>query len=201
VAAVLTLFVAANPAFAEARLIVAYGDSLMAGYNLRPGEGFAPQLQKALRARGHDVRVVSAAVSGDTTAAGRQRLGWVMGGLKTTPDLVILGLGANDMLRGLPPAEAKRNLDAMIAEFSRRGVKVLIAGMLAAPNLGPGYAKAFNTMYPALAKKHAAPLYPFFMRGVVANQALLLGDGMHPNPKGVATIVRNITPSVEAALR
>lgn len=197
----MALFVAANPAFAEQRLIVAYGDSLMAGYQLKPGQGFAPQLEKALKAKGHDVRVVSAAVSGDTTAAGRQRLQWVLGGMKAKPDLVILGLGANDMLRGLPPADARRNLDAMVAEFRKRGSKVLITGMLAAPNMGPAYAKAFNTMYPALARKHGVPLYPFFMKGVVANSALLLADGMHPNPKGVGVIVRNIAPTVEAALR
>ena len=198
--AALMLFVAAGPAFAEQRLVLAYGDSLMAGYQLKPGEGFAPQLERALRARGHDVRVVSAAVSGDTTAAGLQRLDWVLAGLKAKPDLVILGLGANDMLRGLPAAAAKRNLDTMIAAFRKRGAKVLVAGMLAPPNLGPAYQRAFNSMYPALAKRHGTPLYPFFMKGVVANRALLLGDGMHPNPKGVAVIVRNIAPAVEAAL-
>lgn len=201
IGAFLLLFVGASPSLAETRVIVAYGDSLMAGYQLKPGEGFAPQLEKALKAKGISARVVSGAVSGDTTAAGKARMAWVLGGLKTKPDLVILGLGANDMLRGLPPAEARANLDAMIAGFRKRGSKVLIAGMLAAPNMGKAYAADFNGMYPALAKKHGVPLYPFFMKGVVANKALLLGDGMHPNPKGVAVIVQGILPSVEAALR
>lgn len=181
--------------------MLAYGDSLMAGYQLKPGEGFVPQLEKALKAKGIAVRVASAAVSGDTTAAGRARMAWVLAGLKTKPDLVILGLGANDMLRGLPPAQARANLDAMIAEFRKRDIDVLVAGMLSAPNLGKAYAGQFNTLYPALAKKHNVPLYPFFMKGVVAQKPLLLGDGMHPNPKGVAVIVRNILPSVETALR
>lgn len=201
VIAAFLLFVGASPSFAETRTIVAYGDSLMAGYQLKPGEGFAPQLEKALKAKGHSVRVVSGAVSGDTTAAGKARMAWVLGGLKAKPDLVILGLGANDMLRGLPPAQARANLDAMIADFKKRGSKVLVAGMLAAPNMGKAYAAEFNGMYPALAKKHTVPLYPFFMKGVVANKALLLGDGMHPNPKGVSVIVQGILPSVEAALR
>lgn len=201
IGAFLLLFVGASPSLAETRVIVAYGDSLMAGYQLKPGEGFAPQLEKALKAKGISARVVSGAVSGDTTAAGKARMAWVLGGLKTKPDLVILGLGANDMLRGLPPAEARANLDAMIAGFRKRGSEVLIAGMLAAPNMGKAYAADFNGMYPALAKKHGVPLYPFFMKGVVANKALLLGDGMHPNPKGVAVIVQGILPSVEAALR
>jgi acyl-CoA thioesterase-1 len=199
-ATLLLLFVAAGPALAETRLVVAYGDSLMAGYGLKPGEGFAPQLERALKARGHDVRVVSASVSGDTTAAGKQRLAWVMTGLKTRPDLVILGLGANDMLRGLPPAAARQNLDAMISALKARGSGVLIAGMLATPNLGKAYGNAFNSMYPALARKHAVPLYPFFMRGVAARKLLLLADGMHPNATGVQVIVRSILPSVEAAL-
>ena len=201
IGAFLLLFVGASPSLAETRVIVAYGDSLMAGYQLKPGEGFAPQLEKALKAKGISARVVSGAVSGDTTAAGKARMAWVLGGLKAKPDLVIPGPGANDMLRGLPPAEARANLDAMIAEFKKRGSKVLLAGMLAAPNMGKAYAADFNGMYPALAKKHGVPLYPFFMKGVVANKALLLGDGMHPNPKGVAVIVQGILPSVEAALR
>lgn len=199
-AALVLLFVAAGPAFAEQRLVVAYGDSLMAGYGLEPGKGFVPQLEKALRAKGRQVRVVNASVSGDTTAAGRQRVSWVLGGLKSRPDLVILGLGANDMLRGLPPKQARANLDSMIADFGRRKIPVLIAGMLAAPNMGGAYAREFNAIYPALAAKHQVPLYPFFMTGVAAKPALLLADGMHPNPNGVAVIVHNILPCVEAAL-
>ncbi len=187
-------------AFAAEKLIVAYGDSLMAGYQLKANEGFAPQLEAALRARGHDVRVKNAGVSGDTTAGGHARQAWVLGGLKTKPDLVILELGANDMLRGLDPDIPFKNLDAMMANFKSRGIPVLVAGMYAAPNLGKAYASKFNAIYPALARKYRAPLYPFFMQGVAANKALLLDDGMHPNPKGVAVIVKRIAPSVEKAL-
>lgn len=195
------LFVFVRPAFAEETLIVAYGDSLMVGYGLKPGDSFAPRLEQALRAKGHSIRVANAGVSGDTAAAGRQRMAWVLGGLKAKPALVILGLGANDMLRGLPPRQARANLDAMLAAFRQRRINVLIAGMLAAPNMGKAYAAEFNAIYPALAKKHAAPLYPFFMQGVVANKPLLLADGMHPNPKGIRVIVRGILPSVEASLK
>jgi acyl-CoA thioesterase-1 len=197
----LGLLLAAPASASPPRLVVAYGDSLMAGYRLKPGDGFAPQLERALRAKGIAATVKNAGVSGDTTAAGRARLAWVLGGLKEKPDLVILGLGANDMLRGLDPAEAKANLDAMLSELDSRGIPVLVAGMLAAPNLGKAYGAKFNAMYPALAKAHGDALYPFFLKGVATNKPLLLDDGMHPNPKGVATIVRNILPSVEAALR
>ncbi|WP_310497187.1 arylesterase [Sandarakinorhabdus sp.] len=185
---------------APQRTILAYGDSLMAGYQLRPGEGFAPQLEKALRARGHDVRVVGAGVSGDTSAQGRARVNWVLAGLKKQPDLVILELGANDMLRGQPPASAKANLSAMIKAFQGKGSRVLLAGMRASPNLGAPYVKAFDAMYPALAKVHGVPLYPFFLDGVAAVKGTQLADGMHPNPRGVTIMVARITPMVEKAL-
>lgn len=190
------LLFASAPAMAAERLVVAFGDSLTAGYNLGPGEGFAPQLDAALPgASVHD-----AGVSGETTAGGLARLDWVLNSLKRTPDLVILELGANDMLRGQPPEQAKANLDAMLAKLRQRRIKVLLAGMLAAPNLGADYGKRFNAIYPALARKHAVPLYPFFLDGVAGNRALQLADGMHPNKAGVAVMVRNILPSVRAAL-
>ena len=187
-------------AAAPHRLILAFGDSLTAGYELAPNDGFAPQLEAALRAKGRDVTVHNAGVSGDTTAQGRARLSWVLTGLKATPDLVILELGANDMLRGQPPAVAKANLDAMLGEFGKRHIPVLLAGMLAAPNLGVAYARDFNGIYPALAKAHGVALYPFFMNGVVGGRGLQIGDGIHPSKAGVAVIVRGILPSVEAAL-
>lgn len=191
-----TLVLLAAPAMAADRLIVAFGDSLTAGYNLGPGEGFAPQLAAALPG----VTVHDAGVSGETTAGGLARLDWVLSSLKRTPDLVILELGANDMLRGQPPEQAKANLDAMIAKLKQRKIKVLLAGMLAAPNLGTDYGKRFNTMYPSLAKKHGVPLYPFFLDGVAGNRTLLLTDGMHPNKAGVAVMVRRILPHVQRAL-
>jgi acyl-CoA thioesterase I len=183
-------------AAAPARTILAFGDSLTAGYQLRPGEGFAPQLEKALRAKGRNVTVINAGVSGDTTAQGKARIAWGMAGLKTKPDLVILELGANDMLRGQPPATAKANLDAMIKDFQKRGSRVLLAGMLAQPNLGAAYAKDFNALYPALAKANKVTLYPFFMDGVAAVPGLQLADGLHPTAKGVTIIVNKMLPTI-----
>ncbi len=182
------------------RLILAFGDSLTAGYQLGPQEGFAPQLEAALRAQGRTVTVHNAGVSGDTTAQGRARLNWVLAGLKTRPDLAIVELGANDMLRGQSPAVARANLDAILGEFGKRKIPVVLAGMLAAPNLGAGYAKPFNAMYPALAKAHGAALYPFFLNGVVGVRGLQLGDGLHPTKAGVAVIVRGILPVVAREL-
>jgi acyl-CoA thioesterase-1 len=197
-AAALALLLLSQAALAAAppRTILAFGDSLTAGYQLRPGEGFAPQLEKALRAKGRNVTVINAGVSGDTTAQGKARIAWGLAGLKTRPDLVILELGANDMLRGQPPATAKANLDAMIKDFQKRGIRVLLAGMLAQPNLGAAYAKDFNALYPALAKANKVTLYPFFMDGVAAVPGLQLADGLHPTAKGVTIIVNKMLPTV-----
>jgi acyl-CoA thioesterase-1 len=200
----LAIFIAA-PAAAQTtpgpqRLVVAFGDSLTAGYRLKPGEGFAPQLEAALKAQGRNVRVHNAGVSGDTTAAGRQRLAWVLNAVKAKPDLVILQLGANDMLRGLPPKQTRANLDAMLAELRKRGIPVLLAGMFGGPNLGVRYLDEFNAIYPALARQHGATYYPFFLKGVAFNKPLLLDDGMHPNRAGVDVMVRNILPTVAKAL-
>jgi acyl-CoA thioesterase-1 len=193
----LVLSCLAAPALAETVDIVGFGDSLMAGYQLDPGQSFPEKLQAALRARGHDVTVANAGVSGDTTSGGLARLDW------SVPDgteLVILELGANDMLRGVSPAIAEENLEAMIVRLKERGIAVLLAGMLAAPNLGADYAQAFNGIYPRLAEKHDLVLYPFFMDGVTANQALLLDDGMHPSAGGVDVMVEKALPAVEQAL-
>lgn len=180
--------------------MLAYGDSLTAGYGLKPAESFPVRLQAALRRSGVAARVHNGGVSGDTTAAGRARLAWGLKGLKAKPDLVILELGANDMLRGIDPAQAQANLDAMLIELRRRGITVLLAGMLASPNLGPDYRRRFDAIYPRLARKHGARLYPFFLRGVTGRRALLLPDGLHPNAKGVDVIVRGILPEVRGML-
>jgi acyl-CoA thioesterase-1 len=182
------------------QLVLALGDSLTAGYQLKPGESFPAQLEAALRKEGRAVRVHNAGVSGDTTAQGKARLPWVLGSLKQKPDLAIVALGANDMLRGQPPAQAKANLDAIVTELRKRGIPVLLAGMLAAPNLGPAYAREYNAIFPAVAKKHGATLYPFFTNGVTAQPRYLLADGLHPNPAGVGVMVRGILPTVRASL-
>jgi acyl-CoA thioesterase I len=196
----IALFLAA-PALARDRLVLAFGDSLMAGYGLVPGESFPAQLQAALTRSGIGARVHNGGVSGDTTAAGKARLGWVLTSLKVKPDLVIVELGANDMLRGLSPVQSRANLDAILSELKRRGIPTLIAGMRASPNMGKAYQAQFDPIFAGLAKKHGARLYPFFMAGVTPNRALLIADQMHPNAKGVAVIVRGILPQVKAALR
>lgn len=198
-AALFTLFLT-TPAWAADRLVVAFGDSLTAGYQLKPGEGFAPQLEAALRKGGVPARVHNAGVSGDTTAQGKARLAWVLNALKARPDLVIVELGANDMLRGLPNGQTRANLDAILAELQRRRIPVLLAGMQAAPNMGAAYAREFNAIHPELARKYKVPLYPFFLKDVAATPALQLKDGMHPNARGVSVIVKGILPQVRKAL-
>ncbi|MBT7642965.1 MAG: arylesterase [Rhodobiaceae bacterium] len=186
-------------AFAEeaAVEIVALGDSLTAGYQLAPGDGFVPQLQAYLRARGQNVRVRNGGVSGDTSAGGRARLDWV---LSPSTKAVIVELGANDMLRGISPTLTRKNLEAILIELKKRNLPVLLAGMMAAPNLGPAYARAFNPIYRKLAEKYDAVYYPFFLEGIAADRSLNLADGIHPNREGIAVIVKNISPSVEKLL-
>jgi acyl-CoA thioesterase I len=182
---------------AEPVEIVGFGDSLMAGYQLDAGQSFPEKLESALRARGHDVAVANAGVSGDTTSGGLSRLDW---SIPEGTDLVILELGANDMLRGVAPEITERNLEAMIVRLKERGIAILLAGMVAAPNLGDDYGKAFNGIFPRLAERHGLILYPFFLDGVAADSALLLEDGMHPNAAGVDRMVEKAVPVVERAL-
>jgi acyl-CoA thioesterase I len=196
--AALIAFLAGNTvASAEPYRIVGFGDSLMAGFGLGPGESFPEQLEAKLKAAGHDVVIENAGVSGDTTAGGLARLNW---SVADGTELVILELGANDMLRGVPPEITEKNLDQMIGALKQRGIGVLLAGMLAAPNLGPDYQAAFNGIYPRLAAKHDVPLYPFFMDGVAADPNFLLQDLMHPNAAGVGRIVDRVLPTVEGLL-
>ena len=181
-------------ATAEPYRIVGFGDSLMAGYGLDPGESFPEKLESALRAKGHDVVIVNAGVSGDTTSGGLARLDW---SIPDDTQLVILELGANDMLRGVSPATVEKNLDAMLARLKQKKVEVLLAGMRAAPNLGPDYQAAFDRIFPRLAQKYDVAFYPFFLDGVVANGDLLLEDGMHPNARGIDEMVERVLPVVE----
>ncbi|MBG6207586.1 acyl-CoA thioesterase-1 [Labrenzia sp. EL_126] len=181
---------------ADLKLVV-LGDSLSAGYQLAPQDGFPEQLQKALDARGLSVEVVNAGVSGDTTSGGLSRLDWSVG---TDADAVIVELGANDALRGIQPDITRNNLNEITRRLRDRGIEVLLAGMLAPRNLGPEYAEAFDPIYSDLAQAHDALLYPFFLEGVALNPNLNLSDGMHPNADGVAIIVENILPKVEKLL-
>jgi len=181
-------------------LVLAFGDSLTAGYGLDQGLGFAPQLQATLRRHGVAATVVDGGVTGDTSEAGKARLGWTLDGLERKPDLVILELGANDMLRGLDPALTERNLDAMLTELERRQIPVLLAGMRAAPNLDPAYVARFDALYPALARRHAVATYAFFLDGVAAEKGMQQADAMHPTFAGVKRIVMGITPMVKQAL-
>ena len=196
----LSLGLAATPmraATAEEIKLVGFGDSLMAAYNLQASEGFPARLEAALRERGHDVSITDAGVSGDTTSGGLARLDW---SVPDGTDGVILELGANDALRGLPPEKTRDNLEAMIKRLEERGIAVLLAGMLAPPNMGGDYEAKFNAIYPDLAARYELTLYPFFLDGVTGNPDQLLGDGMHPNPNGINTMVEKILPVAEQFL-
>jgi len=181
---------------AETRILV-LGDSLSAGYGLPAAEAFPAQLEQALRRSGQAVRVINAGVSGDTTAGGLARLDWA---LAERPQLVIVQLGANDALRGLDPEQARANLDAILTRLQREGAQVLLAGMRAPRNLGPAYYTKFDRIYGDLARKHRVALDPFFLEGVALRPELNQADGLHPNAKGVAVVVRRLLPQVRALL-
>jgi len=173
--------------------ILAFGDSLVAGFGLGNRDGFTAKLEMALKAKGIEARVINGGLSGDTSAGGLARLDWA---LEPKPDFAIVELGANDGLRGLDPAQTRANLDAILGKLKAKGVPVLFAGMYAPPNMGPDYGKAFNALYPELAKKHGVAFYPFFLDGVAADASLNQPDGIHPNAKGVDIIVERILPHV-----
>ncbi len=200
---VLLLFVGAllapgiGPGAAERVRILAFGDSLTAGYGLRDEDSFPSQLERALRAAGHPAEVINAGVSGDTTTGGRARLDWA---LQDDLDLVIVELGANDGLRGIDPELTRANLATILDKLKQRGVAVLLAGMYAPPNLGADFVRRFNRIYPELASEHGVALYPFFLEGVAAVSALNQADGIHPTAEGIGIIVRRILPHVTALL-
>lgn len=174
------------------RLLV-FGDSLVAGYNLPADAAYPAQLEKALKAKGLNVTTINAGVSGDTTAAAASRLDWA---LADKPTHVIVELGANDMLRGLPPEQVRANLDGILVKLKQAKLPVMLMGMLAAPNLGADYGRRFNAIYPDLAAKHGVPLYPFFLDGVAGEARLNLGDGIHPTRDGVALMVERTLPQI-----
>lgn len=173
--------------------ILALGDSLTAGYGLPAADGFVAQLQRALDEAGLAATVLDGGVSGDTTAGGLARLDWA---LADEPHAVILELGANDGLRGLDPAATRANLDAILTRLGEARIPVLLAGMLAPPNLGPEYGDEFNRIYPELAEAHGVALYPFFLDGVAAEPALNQEDGIHPNAAGVRVVVERLLPEL-----
>lgn len=189
---------AASPAAARTIRLVVLGDSLTAGLGLPPGKAFPDRLQAALRGRGWDVDVLNAGVSGDTAADGLARYDWAV---PANAGALIVELGANDMLRGLEPEATKKALSAILDKAHAARLPTLIAGMRAAPNLGAEYDRAFDAIYPALAKDHDVALYPFFLDGVAGDPKLNQADGMHPTAEGVDAIVERIAPSVEKILK
>lgn len=188
------------PVMGPERRIVALGDSLFAGYGLQPGEGYPARLEAALRARGINAKIVDAGVSGDTTAAGRERMAFVLDSQNPPPELVLISLGGNDMLRGIDPGQTRANLDAMLTELGKRKIHAVLMGMLAPPNLGADYRAKFDPIYPALAKKHDAALVPFFMQPVVARPDLVQADHIHPTRVGIEAIVAATVDPVAKAL-
>ncbi len=186
----LVCLVPAHAQSAPVRIAV-LGDSLAAGYGLQPADSLVSRLEAALKARQRDVVLLNHGVSGDTTAGGLDRVDWMLG---DKPDIVLVELGANDALRGLDPAAAESNLDKIVTRLKEAGVTVWLAGMLAPRNYGPDYARAFDGLYRRLADKHGVPLYPFLLDGVAQDPALNQGDGIHPNVRGVETIVERMLP-------
>ena len=186
-----------NRAVAGTPVIVAFGDSLTAGFGLQNSDSFPAQLEKALKARGQEVKIVNAGVSGDTVAAGLARLDWA---LPDDASGVIIELGANDALQGLDPAATKATLEKIITDVKARGLPILLAGMEAPRNLGKDYVEQFRALYADLATRYDLILYPFFLDGVALDDKYLMGDGLHPNAAGVARIVEGILPKVEELL-
>ena len=190
----------AIPVMGPEQQIVALGDSLFAGYGLEPGQSYPARLEAALRTRGINAQIMNAGVSGDTTAGGLQRLGFTLNSLPQAPALVIISLGGNDMLRGLPPPQTRANLDAILTELGKRKIKVLLLGMLSAPNLGADYRAKFDPIYPALAKKHGAALVPFFLQPLIGRPDLIQPDHIHPTLPGIDLMVGSTVEQVAKAL-
>jgi acyl-CoA thioesterase I len=189
--------VLAAPASAAPVKILMIGTSLTQGYNLPPGTEIPAVLQARLKAAGIDAKVINAGVSGDTSAGGLARLDW---SLADHPNAAIIELGSNDALRGIPPSDTEKNLSAILAKLKAAHIPTLLCGMKAPRNLGPEYAAQFDAIYPKLAKKYGAILYPFILQGVALNPKLNQADGMHPNPAGVKVIVTNMLPYVKKLL-
>jgi acyl-CoA thioesterase-1 len=198
--AALTAAVEPAPVTGPERHILAFGNSLFAGYRLGEGESYPDKLEDALRARGINARVSNAGVSGDTTAAGRQRIEFVVDGLGERPDLAIVELGGNDLLRGIPPTQTRENLAAILAELRERRIPVLLMGMRAPPNLGADYLAEFDAIYPVLAEEYDAALVPFFLEAVWDRPQLIQPDRIHPTAAGIDALVAATLDEVVGAL-
>ncbi|NFV78573.1 arylesterase [Magnetospirillum aberrantis SpK] len=192
------LIVNAAPAMAEPFRLLALGDSLTAGYGVAAADSFPAQLERALRAQGHDVTVINAGVSGDTSAGGKARLDWSLG---DRPNAAIVELGANDGLRGLDVGQMEANLDNIVGRLKGAGIKVLLTGMRAPPNYGADYAQSYAAVFPRVARRHQVAFYPFFLEGVARDPRFNQPDGLHPTALGVAEIVRRMLPEVTALLK
>lgn len=190
----------AIPVMGEEVRIVAFGDSLFAGYNLAEEEGYPERLEAALRGRGINARVIDAGVSGDTSAAGADRIDFVLEAQEEKPDLFILELGGNDMLRSIGPEETRANFDAMLSALSEAEVPVLIMGMRAPPNLGPEYQSAFDTIYADMAEKYDTALIPFWLEDIYQNPRLFQEDRIHPTAEGIEALVESTIGAVVEAL-
>lgn len=190
----------ALPAMGREVRVLALGDSLFTGYGLDDGTSYPAKLETALRARGINARIANAGLSGDTTAAGLQRLQFTLDGQPQKPDLAIISLGGNDMLRGLPPEETRGNLDAILGELKKRDIPVVLLGMLAAPNMGRDYAQKFNPIYPGLAQKYGATLVPFFLQPLMDRPDLVQKDRVHPTDAGLQAMVAATVETVAKAL-
>lgn len=182
------------------RRILAFGDSLFAGYGIGQENSYPAQLQAALRSRGINAAVTNAAVSGETSGAGRQRLAFVLDSQEVKPDLVLLELGGNDMLRGLSPQETRANFDSMLGELNKRGIPAVLMGMRAPPNYGADYQRDFDAIYGDMAKKHGAALIPFWLESIYRDPKLFQNDRIHPTREGIAELVTDTVDEVEAAL-
>jgi acyl-CoA thioesterase-1 len=181
--------------------ILAFGDSLTQGYGVPPGAEFPARLERALKARGHNVSVINAGVSGETSAGGLARIDWTLADTASQPDAAIVELGANDGLRGLSAVEMEKNLDGILAKLKAREIPVLFTGMKAPRNFGERYAVEYDAVFPRLAAKYESLFYPFFLEGVILDRSLVQPDGIHPNPRGVDSIVERITPLAERLVR
>lgn len=182
------------------RSILAFGDSLLAGYGLRDGDAYPARLETALRVRGVNARITNAGISGETTGEGLQRLPAMLDAQTVRPDLVIVSLGANDMFQSLPPAETRANLAGILRVLKQRGIPVLLLGMMAAPDLRADYARDFNPIYPSLAHEYGVPLVPFFLQPLVGKPDLLQDDKVHPTALGVEEMVAATVDDVSDAL-